>query len=442
MALPSYKQENIEVLSVSEISGFLKRCVEGNFSNIKVRGEISGFKQHTSGHLYFALKDQETVLDSVCWRGTALSIKLEEGLEIIASGRITTYPGRSKYQMVIYHAEASGEGTLLKLLMDRKDRFEKEGLFARKRPLPSFPKTIGIITSLTGAVIKDILHRIEDRYPCRVIIWPTAVQGVRASSEVAKALSRFPTLPKEDRPDLIIVARGGGSLEDLWAFNEEEVVRAAANCPIPLVSAIGHETDFTLIDFAADLRAPTPTGAAELVTPVLEQVQKNLKQLSYQLFNAISKTMESYRQKITHSARLALVCRYALEFSFQRFDDAHGRFMGAYKNLFLRHNQRLEFLRVRLKSPRFLIREKAGLLTNNNQRLITNIRSFLISRERLLESYTIKLSENSYEKILQKGFCLVDDGHHILSSVAECSHFKEKKLFLRFHDGTLPIKLV
>jgi exodeoxyribonuclease VII large subunit len=263
--------DNLPELSVSELSNQVRRTVETSFDRVRVRGEISRPSHASSGHIYFTLKDDKAVLDAVCWRGNAqrLSIRPEEGMEVICTGKITTYPGRSKYQMVIEQMELAGEGALLKLLEDRRRRLAEEGLFdeQRKRPLPYLPRVIGVVTSPTGAVIRDILHRLTDRFPVHVLVWPVLVQGNVAKAQIASAIEGFNALAVGGlvpRPDLLIVARGGGSLEDLWAFNEEEVVRAAAASQIPLISAVGHETDTTLIDFASDYRAPTPTAAAEV----------------------------------------------------------------------------------------------------------------------------------------------------------------------------------
>ncbi|PNQ74546.1 exodeoxyribonuclease VII large subunit, partial [Erythrobacter sp. SAORIC-644] len=269
-----YAGDNAEPLTVSEISQALKRTVEDRFGFVRLRGELSGVKRAASGHMYCALKDENAVLDGVMWRGNAgrLPFRPEDGLEVVATGKITTYPGRSKYQIVIERMELAGEGALLALLEKTKARLEAEGLFdpARKRPLPYLPRTIGVVTSPTGAVIRDILHRLADRFPSRVIVWPVLVQGQGAAEQVAGAVRGFSALPQghADRPDLVIVARGGGSIEDLWSFNEEVVVRAIADCPIPTISAVGHETDTTLADYAADRRAPTPTAAAEMAVPV------------------------------------------------------------------------------------------------------------------------------------------------------------------------------
>ena len=273
--------DNAPAQSVSELSGALKRTVEDRFGNVRVRGEISGWKRAASGHCYFTLKDDKACIDSVLWKGSAarLAFAPEDGVEVIASGKLTTYPGRSKYQVVVETLELAGEGALMALLEKRRKALAAEGLFAseRKRTLPYLPRVIGVVTSPTGAVIRDILHRLEDRFPTHVIVWPVQVQGERAAAQVAEAIRGFDALAPGGpvpRPDLLIVARGGGSIEDLWGFNEEVVVRAAADCSIPLISAVGHETDTTLIDHAADRRAPTPTAAAEMAVPVLADLRR------------------------------------------------------------------------------------------------------------------------------------------------------------------------
>jgi exodeoxyribonuclease VII large subunit len=275
--------DNSPPFTVSELSGALKRTVEDAFGHVRVRGEISGWKRHGSGHCYFTMKDADACIDAVLWRGQAgrLQFAPEDGAEVIASGKLTTYPGRSKYQLVVERLELAGEGALMALLDRRRRALAGEGLFAedRKRPLPFLPRTIGIVTSPTGAVIRDILHRLADRCPTHVIVWPVPVQGEGSAAKVAGAIRGFGAMSAGGAiapPDLIIVARGGGSIEDLWAFNEEIVVRAAAESPIPLISAVGHETDTTLIDFAADRRAPTPTAAAEMAVPVVAELKAML----------------------------------------------------------------------------------------------------------------------------------------------------------------------
>lgn len=292
---------------MTELSGALKRTIETAFGKVRVRGEISGFKRHASGHCYFTLKDENACIDAVIWRTSAgmLAFRPEDGAEVIATGKLTTYPGRSKYQIVVDQLELAGEGALLALLEKRRKALAAEGLFAdeRKRPLPFLPRVIGVVTSPTGAVIRDILHRLEDRCPAHVIVWPVAVQGEGAAARIAQAIRDFPSIAP--KPDLLIVARGGGSIEDLWAFNEEEVVRAAAASPIPLISAVGHETDSTLIDFAADRRAPTPTAAAEMAVPVRSELFAQLDAFGHRARQCLSRRSERARERFDLT-----VCRW------------------------------------------------------------------------------------------------------------------------------------
>jgi exodeoxyribonuclease VII large subunit len=278
--------DNAPAQTVSELSGALKRRVEESFAHVRVRGEVSGFKRVSSGHCYLTLKDESACIDAVIWKGQAAAMRFrpEDGIEVIATGRLTTYPGRSKYQIIIDRLELAGQGALMALLDQRRRQLAAEGLFdqERKRPLPFMPKVIGVVTSPTGAVIRDILHRLEDRCPTHVILWPVIVQGDGAAAQIARAIRGFGALAPGGpvaRPDLLIVGRGGGSVEDLWAFNEEEVVRAVAESPIPVISAVGHETDTTLCDFAADLRAPTPTAAAEIAVPVRADLMAHVREL-------------------------------------------------------------------------------------------------------------------------------------------------------------------
>ena len=295
---------NLPEFSVSEISFHLKRIVEDAFPYVRVRGEISGFTEARSGHLYMALKDDKAVLDAVCWRGTVRSLgcRPEDGLEVVCTGKLTTYPGRSRYQLVIERMEPAGIGALMALLEERRRKLEAEGLFAedRKRPLPFLPEVIGVVTSPTGAVIRDILHRLRDRFPRRVLIWPTLVQGEGAAEQIAAAIRGFNAFDGSGpapRPDLLIVARGGGSIEDLWAFNEEVVVRAAAESEIPLISAVGHESDTTLIDHASDRRAPTPSAAAEMAVPVRRDLIDQVGELERRQRIALRRRLDEHRYR-------------------------------------------------------------------------------------------------------------------------------------------------
>ena len=292
--------DNAPALSVSELSGALKRTVESAFGFVRVRGEISGWKRHASGHCYFTLKDESACIDAVIWKGQAgtLAFRPEDGAEVIATGKLTTYPGRSKYQIVVSRMELAGEGALMALLDKRRRALAAEGLFdeARKRRLPFLPRVIGVVTSPTGAVIRDILHRLEDRCPTHVMVWPVPVQGEGASAKIAQAIRGFASF--DPKPDLLIVARGGGAIEDLWAFNEEEVVRAAAESPIPLISAVGHETDTTLIDFASDRRAPTPTAAAEMAVPVRAEIAAMLAELGHRQTACVTRSASRSSERL------------------------------------------------------------------------------------------------------------------------------------------------
>lgn len=323
-------QTNLAEQTVSELSGSIKRTVETAFDHVRVRGEISGYRgPHSSGHAYFSLKDDKARIDAVIWKGSfsKLRFRPEEGMEVIATGKVTTFPGSSKYQIVIENLEPAGAGALMALIEERKRKLAAEGLFdpAAKQLLPFLPQVIGVVTSPTGAVIRDILHRIADRFPVHVIVWPVKVQGESSGDEVANAIRGFNTLSPEGpirRPDVLIVARGGGSLEDLWSFNDEAVVRAAAASEIPLISAVGHETDWTLIDYAADVRAPTPTGAAEMAVPVKAELQAQLANLGARLQGSTSRQMDNRRQGLRALVRALPSLDQLLALPRRRFDEA------------------------------------------------------------------------------------------------------------------------
>ncbi|MDN2566971.1 exodeoxyribonuclease VII large subunit, partial [Aquibium sp. A9E412] len=350
---PRDSLSNVAEYSVSEISVALKRTVEDTFGHVRVRGEVSGYRgPHSSGHAYFALKDDRARLEAVVWRGTfsRLRFKPEEGMEVIASGRLTTYPGSSKYQIVIDSLEPAGAGALMALLEERKKALAAEGLFdeARKRPLPFMPRVIGVVTSPTGAVIRDIIHRIADRFPVHVVVWPVRVQGETTGAEVAAALAGFDAADGAavPRPDLVIVARGGGSLEDLWGFNDEAVVRAVAACSIPVISAVGHETDWTLIDLVADRRAPTPTGAAEMAVPVRADLEASLARLGARLKGAASRSTDRKREALRACARALPSADQLLALPRRRFDEAAGRLARALQTSTQRKRAELNGLRL------------------------------------------------------------------------------------------------
>ena len=407
---------NVPVFSVSEISQAVKQTVEGAFPRVRIQGEISGFKRAASGHLYMTLKDDSAVIDGVCWRTTAgrLAIDPEDGLEIIATGRITTYPGRSKYQLVIDHMEVAGEGALLKLLEERKRRLAAEGLFdeAAKRELPVLPMVIGVVTSPTGAVIRDILHRVRERFPVHVIVWPALVQGDGAAEQVAAGIRGFNGLTEGGavpRPDLLIVARGGGSLEDLWAFNEEVVVRAAAESKIPLISAVGHETDWTLIDLAADVRAPTPTAAAEIAVPVRLDLLARVTELHQRLSRAGQRVIADRADRLQAMARGLPRPGRIVEDRAQRLDDWSERLANSLTVGLERRQRRLTGAGAGLIRPTALIRRASQRLADSSARLARAWPRTLLTRETRLRNAAALLESYSYKRTLDRGFALVTD---------------------------------
>jgi exodeoxyribonuclease VII large subunit len=363
---------NAPEFTVSELSSALKRTVEDAYGHVRVRGEISGFRgAHSSGHCYFTLKDEGARIDAVVWKSSLyrMRFKPQEGLEVIATGRLTTFPGKSTYQIVIEALEPAGVGALMALLEERKKKLAAEGLFdqARKQELPWLPEVIGVVTSPTGAVIRDILHRLQDRFPRRVLMWPVKVQGDGSAEQIAAAIRGFNALPvggRIPRPDLLIVARGGGSLEDLWSFNEEIVVRAAADSVIPLISAVGHETDITLIDFAADKRAPTPTAAAEMAVPVRSELFVEVGGLARRAMMCWQRGQEARRNEFRAAVRALPAAGELLAIPRQRLDNA-----GAALPRGLKANTHAHFRRFAGTSARLTVRVLRGQVAQANQRL-------------------------------------------------------------------------
>jgi exodeoxyribonuclease VII large subunit len=324
--------DNAAAQTVSELAGRLKRTVEEAYGFVRVRGEISGWKRAASGHCYLCLKDDKAVIDGVLWKATAAALRFrpEDGAEVIATGKLTTYPGRSRYQIVIERLELAGQGALMALLDKRRRALAAEGLFdaGRKKALPFLPRTIGVVTSPTGAVIRDILHRLADRCPSHVLVWPVPVQGEGAAARIAAAVAGFDAIAPGGpvpRPDLVIVARGGGSIEDLWAFNEEEVVRAVAACSIPIISAVGHETDTSLCDFAADIRAPTPTAAAEMAVPVRADMIAQLREAGLRTARCAARARERSAEQLETSLRRFPAPQDLLAGQRQRLDELSDR---------------------------------------------------------------------------------------------------------------------
>ncbi len=465
---PGSAVSNVPEFSVSELSFALKREIETAFPRVRVRGEISQPSFPRSGHCYFRLKDENAVIDGVAWKGTIprLGIKIEEGLEVIATGKLTIYAGSSRYQIIVDRLELAGEGALLKLLEDRRKKLAAEGLFDldKKRELPFLPEVIGVVTSPSGAVIRDILHRLADRFPRRVLVWPVAVQGEKAAGEVAAAIAGFNRLPVEGpvpRPDVLIVARGGGSLEDLWAFNEEIVVRAAAASGIPLISAVGHETDTTLIDFASDRRAPTPTAAAEMAVPVRADLLAEVLDYGKRVVSSLNRGLRDAAFALTSLAR-GLGDPYRLiEERQQRLDVSGERLMLATRGLVERRGHELAL--ARLISPMAVINAKEQLLASEARALDGAMKGFKADAlqkyaraldrleqhgERLKRHGTDllqhgarqvdqlgKLLESySFHSVLNRGFALVrdQDGQPVLAAAATRSG---DTISIEFADG-------
>ncbi len=408
--------DNAPALSVSELSGALKRTVEGAFGHVRVRGEISGFKRVASGHCYFTLKDESANIDAVIWRGQAGSLRFqpEDGIEVVATGKLTTYPARSRYQIVVDRLELAGQGALMALLDKRRQALAAEGLFdeGRKRRLPFAPRKIGVVTSPTGAVIRDILHRLEDRFPTHVLLWPVPVQGEGAAERIAAAVRGLNALA--DPPDLIIVARGGGSIEDLWAFNEEAVVRAVAGSAIPTISAVGHETDTTLCDFAADWRAPTPTAAAELAVPVRAELAAQVRELGARAERMARRSAEHGGEQLQALLRHWPAREELLAPQRQRGDELAERLPRA--------------LRGRIDRSRGDLGHAAGALRPS---LLAAVHRS--ARERLAALW--RIAEAAHPELpLKRGYALVKDkdGHALTSAAAAR---QARALRLKFQDA-------
>ncbi len=413
-------QSNLPEYTVSELSLALKRSIEESFSHVRVRGEISGFKRHGSGHCYFALKDSDAVIDAVCWRNTAirLPIRPEDGMEVVCTGRLTTYPGRSKYQLVIDSIELAGIGALLRILEERRQRLAAEGLFAaeRKKKLPFLPQVIGIVTSPSGAVIRDILHRLGDRFPRHVLVWPVAVQGEGAAAQVAAAIEGFNRLAAGGpvpRPDLLIVARGGGSLEDLMPFNEEIVVRAAAASAIPLISAVGHETDTTLIDHASDRRAPTPTAAAEMAVPVRLDLIAELGGKTSRLTGGLSRLFTERRLQLGGLARGLPDPQDLLGAAAQRLDDRTERLRLAIGARVAAARQRFDLAATGLRPAALAAdlgraRDRLGEV---EARLAGALARALGGKRDAVDNFAGRLATHSerHESLLARGYVVVRD---------------------------------
>jgi exodeoxyribonuclease VII large subunit len=458
---------NAPEYSVSEISGAVKRSIEGEFSHIRVRGEVGRVSRPASGHLYLDLKDDKSVLASIIWKGQAarLTHRPEEGMEVIATGRLTTFPGQSRYQMIIDDIQPAGAGALMAMLEKRRKALAAEGLFDadKKRPLPFLPEVIGVVTSPSGAVIRDILHRLRDRFPRRVLVWPVAVQGAKCASEVANAINGFNALPLGGpipRPDLIIVARGGGSIEDLWGFNEEIVVRAAAASRIPLISAVGHETDTTLIDYAADQRAPTPTAAAELAVPVRLELMAATDSLGARLHRGLEQGVRQRRQRLSDLGRALPQPDSLLAPARQRLDYLGERLKSALREATARKALRLADLTLRPGVLRQAVAEQrrrtdslagrltpaltrslkdqTGQLTRQAARLQPALVQARIDRQRDRLASLDRLRQTlGYTATLARGYAVVRGDGQVVTDKASAS--AAQTLEIEFKDGRLTL---
>jgi len=440
--------DNAAPVSVSEISARLKRMVEGEFGFVRLRGELSGVKRAASGHLYCSLKDDKAVIDGVMWRGSVsrLAFKPEDGLEVIATGKLTTYAGRSKYQIVCERMEIAGEGALLALLEKTRARLEAEGLFApeRKRPLPAMPRVIGVVTSPTGAVIRDILHRLADRFPTHVLVWPVLVQGDGAAGQIASAVRGFSALDGGGpipRPDLVIVARGGGSIEDLWAFNEEDVVRAIAESAIPTISAVGHETDTTLADHAADRRAPTPTAAAEMAVPVREELLATLGDLALRKRRCAMRPVTLGRERLEARAQRMPRPEAILAPCAQQLDDLGERLRRGLRDRTALGREQLHDRAQHLSLPLLRSRlrnlgerlESAGLSPRLLDRRMKQAGDRFAALDRVLPQL-------DPDKPLARGFARVTSSAG-RTLIAQAEAAKEEALVLKFRDGDLVVSV-
>lgn len=423
-----------EEYSVSQLSALIKRSIEQNFSDVWLKAEVSALKVHSSGHYYFSLKDSDAIINAVCWKWTALKqkIRLEDGMQIKCLGSVSTYPMQSKYQFIVKQFELAGVGELLKILEERKKKLAAEGYFdlAKKKPIPVFPRSIGVITSPTGAVIQDIRHRISQRLPRPILLWPVLVQGVDACRQIVEAIDGMNNLPDELRPDVLIVARGGGSFEDLMPFNEEEIVKAVARSRIPIISAVGHETDTTLIDYAADLRAPTPTAAAEFAVPERAKLQMNVdktfENLATNVFNNIErKKLFLGSAKILNIQGIIVEKMQTADYSFEKIGI-----------LLEKDISRNKIQLARLFLPKPVIKDDIKNIFN---RITLRVFSKIELITNALAATSSRLESNSYNRIMRKGFAYVKSSKDTpITSAKEA--LKHAMLDLVFADGEVRVR--
>ncbi len=460
---------NLPEYTVGEVARAVRRTVEGAFERVRVRGEISGFTKAASGHLYLSLKDETATLDTVIWRNTAARLRMrpEDGLEVVCEGRLSTYAPRSRYQLIVDSMAVAGAGALLALLEERRRKLAAEGLFdaTRKRPIPFLPAVVGVVTSPSGAAIRDVLQRLGDRFPRPVLVWPARVQGEGAAAEIARAIAGFNALALDrapPRPDVLIVARGGGSIEDLWAFNEEAVVRAAAASAIPLISAVGHETDTTLIDHAADWRAPTPTAAAEKAVPVRAELVVDLLDCARRLAAGFARLATDRRRALAGLARGLPRPRAVIGEAVQRLDDraaALDRAIAVHRE---RRSAALAALYHRLDSPaaqvaaargrhRLAVQAlRAAALSRDgayrrvlerwtgDRRLVVAARRLAAERGRRLAALAARLESVSYRNVLARGYAMVRGPGGVLRTAGAAR--RAGRFAVQFHDGRVDVR--
>ena len=445
-------KENIPEYSVTELSSALKSTIEDNFGYVRIKGELSGINKHSSGHIYLTLKDENAIINGIIWRSSVAKIKIqpEEGLEVICSGKISTgynpgrYPGRSNYQITIDSMKPAGVGALMAILEERKQKLKIEGLFEEihKKTLPKYPTSIGVITSPTGAVLQDIKHRISDRFPCNIILWPVPVQGNDAAELIENAILGFNTLDesKIQKPDVIILARGGGSIEDLWCFNEEEVVRAVFQSQIPVISAIGHETDTTLVDYAADMRAPTPTAAAELATPAKDILIAELSENSNRLNSSIKNIVSMSRERVVSVQKLLPSYQNLFNLKLNEINILAQRLPTAIK-IYLQNEitnlqtssskLNLKILKEKIKNSQNSLSSLKNQLTNNSKTNLSTQSNRVLSASKLLESL-------SYKSVIKRGFSVVRNSSNIILT-KKTDVLNDKKLNVETKFGTINV---
>jgi exodeoxyribonuclease VII large subunit len=431
----------IKEYTVSEVSKAIKFLIEDQIGYVKIKGEISGFKRASSGHLYFSLKDSNSLISAVLFRGAASSInfEVEDGLEVFAYGRITTYAGRSNYQIIVEKLEIAGVGVLMEMIEKRRQKFLKLGYFddRHKKSLPFWPKEIAVITSKTGAVIHDILHRIKDRFPTKISLYPVAVQGAKAHLEIINAIKYFEN--REDKVDLIIIARGGGSFEDLLPFNEEELIEAVFAAQIPIISAIGHETDTSLIDYVTDLRAPTPTAAAEIATPILSELKYTLENLDLRLKNQIRDFIERKEQDLDRIDRFLTNPTDYLDKLHVKIND-----FGSFLNLNLQNNiqreeRRMNFIETAFKDFDLRIAEINNNLEGIFERISQKVKENIRDSENQLDIAGKLLVNCDYKNVLKRGYALLSDDKGFVKYISDLEN--KDDIFIEMQDGKMEVKI-